>query len=772
MKRTIFFVFLALGAALAACSNNGTEGKLKPNEPPNVWLSAAPPEGSTNQYRIHLFWGGWDPDGEIGGYEYLISDNQSGVFQPSDTVGADWVPVLANDSTFTFSADQEVDTLNTKMISEFARSHTFFIRSIDREGMRSARPAYRSFTARTLSPEVVVDVPVKVALNAAMVPPITTFRWHASDPISDLAFKQEPDSVQWALARVPDSDADFRNTIEYLGTPAAAKEWQPWVYYKAPQDSGKFWTTPVIDYGRYVFAIRAKDEAGAITPVLDEGTNGNVRRVQVGQLVSGPLMTVTNDYIGVIRTSICSEPARILDSPAGVPLDFTIQGDASSYGGTIAGYRYGWDIPDLNDPEQWEIDLTPFIGHFATVPQRSFFFGTHTLTMEVQDNNGYCSRIEVKVNIVPFTLERNLLVIDDYEEPASAGWDNLGEQPTDQEHDAFWIDMVSELANFDPAIDMINTKSKNVPLATIAQYKSVVWDVYSDVATRTNLATMYDFIQHRLKNPPTDPNVGVEKVKPNILALAMGAGSHIMICGRMPVQLVCSRRYTRGAKFPIIFRYELECWTDQSQQHAPDVNDPETTTGDLSFAYRELCLETLDFSIQSTGRSRLAGQYCRIDYARPHPGSGTSAHDDSMREALPLDPNFPTLGLRVEAAGPGKWYEESNFGLDSEVYNPEYFRKDSGSVAACAYVPVTPRSCFQPIYGLGCIDTGEPTYNDPIAFWTSAYADRVAQVPGAVAARSVVFGFEPAFMTPSEFEPAMKYILFDEWKLPKVGGSP
>jgi hypothetical protein len=186
----------------------------------------------------------------------------------------------------------------------------------------------------------------------------------------------------------------------------------------------------VTDFGRYVFAIRAKDEAGAITPVLDE--DRNVRRVHVGRLVRGPNMTVTNDYIGVLRTTSCTQAATILDSPAGVPLEFKIRATAESYGGTIAGYRYGWDIPDLNDPEQWEIDLTPFVGLVATVPARTFFFGTHTLTMEVQDNSGYCSRIEVKVNIVPFTLDRNLLVVDDYtaDEGAASGGRSWESNPT------------------------------------------------------------------------------------------------------------------------------------------------------------------------------------------------------------------------------------------------------------------------------------------------------------------------------------------------------
>ena len=151
--------------------------------------------------------------------------------------------------------------------------------------------------------------------------------------------------------------------------------------------------------------------------------------------------------------------------------------------------------------------------------------------------------------------------------------------------------------------------------------------------------------------------------------------------------------------------------------------------------------------------------------------------DDAFRAAFPLDNSFPTLNLRPEAAGGNQWYRPDNIGLEAEVYNPAYFRKSSGSAAACQYVPSVVRSCFQPIYGLECLDNLELTYHEPVAFWTSAFADRVAEVPGAVGARSVVFGFEPAFINPSEFKTVMEKILFNEWKLPKqtnltAAGSP
>jgi hypothetical protein len=778
MKRMAFFSILVLGAVLAACSTDGTQGELNKNQPPTVWLSAAPPEGSTGKYRVQLFWGGWDPDGEIAGYEYIVTDNE-GTFNPADTVGVPWSPVSGNDSTFTFSADQPVDTLNTtNPIAEFTRSHTFFIRAIDREGLRSTEPAYRSFTSRTLSPEITIRVPVKNALNPALVPPVSTFRWKGTDYVDDLLITQEPDSVQWALVNTASPNvpgggtSKYLETMAYLRTEAAAREWYPWVWYGAPQDSGKFWTTPPVDIGTYVFAVRAKDEAGAITPVLTEGpttcpTCGNLRRVKVAARTSGPTMSVSNDYLGVVRTTSCATPVVILDSPAGVPLEFKITADASSYGGAVAGYRYGWDVSDLNDPEQWEIDVTPFVGSIATVPARAFFFGTHTLTMEVVDNNGYCTRVFVKVNVVQFTLERNLLVVDDdvTDEGTTSGWNNGGTYPNDAEHDAFWLDMLSEVAGFDPEIDMIDTKRGDIALTKLAQYKSVIWNVAgsADQMVESNLPQLlYQFIKYRPKNPSEGLSAG--KAKANVLALGMAAGSHVMIAGQHPVQFVVNRAIlqpTAAIRYPLILLYDLE---------GIAVSPPSETTpmlGDLSFGYRELCLETLDYAYQPVKRlrSRAGGRilYCSVQFIR-----GTDdQRNDGMRGCFSLDPDFPSLTLRPEASAPGQFYAESARGLDAEVYNPLYFRRGSGMSGSCVYVPSVTRPCFQPIYGVECLDTEEETYRQPTAFFTSAYADRVADVPGAVGARSVVFGFPPVFIAEAEFRPVMDRILFDEWKLPR-----
>jgi hypothetical protein len=73
---------------------------------------------------------------------------------------------------------------------------------------------------------------------------------------------------------------------------------------------------------------------------------------------------------------------------------------------------------------------------------------------------------------------------------------------------------------------------------------------------------------------------------------------------------------------------------------------------------------------------------------------------------------------------------------------------------------------------LDCLDTDERTYQQPVAFWTSVYADVVSEdIPSAVGARSAVFGFPPVYFTPGQVKPGIEYILFDEWQLPRKPAS-
>ena len=71
-----------------------------------------------------------------------------------------------------------------------------------------------------------------------------------------------------------------------------------------------------------------------------------------------------------------------------------------------------------------------------------------------------------------------------------------------------------------------------------------------------------------------------------------------------------------------------------------------------------------------------------------------------------------------QVAGPGRLYEPNTLGLDADIYNPPYFRN------ICPKAELSPRrSCFEPIYGMECLNPEEAIYGAPIAFWSGRYAD-------------------------------------------------
>jgi hypothetical protein len=116
-----------------------------------------------------------------------------------------------------------------------------------------------------------------------------------------------------------------------------------------------------------------------------------------------------------------------------------------------------------------------------------------------------------------------------------------------------------------------------------------------------------------------------------------------------------------------------------------------------------------------------------------------------MRIALPIDMTtgggFPQLELRPEVSDPGKFFE--SVGMEVDIYNPVYFSTMTPCGGVAETIPL--RDCFQPIYGNGCNNTSSIIYNESVAFWTSRFADRVADVPGAVGARSAVWGLHPVY---------------------------
>ncbi|UCG52273.1 MAG: hypothetical protein JSW58_01580, partial [Candidatus Latescibacterota bacterium] len=683
-------------AGLSGCSDDDLTCASWGNKPPTVRLTVAPPEGSVGHYEVRIGWDGEDPDGEIAYFEFVIANN-NGSFDPADTTGADkWHKTFRRDSLFVFTADlpadsSEIDPEDLEPV-EFRRSHTFFVRAVDMRGMRSARPAYRSFTARTLSPIVDVTVPANTGRYPARVPPITTFRWVGEDYIGELTETQDPAAVRWILLSTVPFGESSDDALQYIRDNPDAPEWSEWRDYDAPDGSGTSWATPPLDFGTYVFAVQVVDEAGAVSPVFDWARN--VRPILVTE--SGwPLLTVFNKYIGTIMTTGVDGPPCIIDIPALVPMEFLLSADASRYGGTISGYRYGWDIDDLNEDSQWDIGWTPFIGedNTARTPPRAFAFDSHTLHIEVIDNSGFKSRAGIRVNIVPFTMTRSLLVVDDWEEHSPGFARTNGGLPNDTEHDEFWEEILADIDDFDPVVDMIEAGDM-LPLEALADYKSIIW-----VATAAYNSTTGSLINDIIRFIDPDAPPWGPKTSPNIISLYMAAGGHVLLCGEQIMTASINRHsfLPNNVAFPLIFRYELT--SDQDGEYR-ESQIGQWGVGDKSFPYDDCCLNVLDIAyIRSiTAVRRQLVQSCAVNTVRAH-----SQKNDGLRYTIPMDDKyeFPQLELRPECGGTGRWFDENVSGLNCDIYNPLYFadvEKGLELTGVCNDVAelIPARECFKP----------------------------------------------------------------------------
>ncbi|MEJ2720275.1 MAG: hypothetical protein P8181_03930, partial [bacterium] len=558
-------------------------------------------------------------------------------------------------------------------------------------------------------------------------------------------------------------DDTWTLTVEYKRENPNAPEWTDWRNYRTVGDTGRVWTTPPLEYGPYIFAVQVKDEAGAVNPLFDE--DRNVRRVLVSQRSTGPVLTVRNRYIGTMRTSSPDSPLQIIDLPAKVPMTFEFCADARSYGGVVSGYRYGWDIQDLNDPEQWDVTYTPFVSDdgCANSPPRTFEFDSHTFHVEVIDNSGYTSRIGVRVNIVPFTMRKNLLFVDDWVENSPGFGLTGGGLPSDTEHDAFWDYVLSDLDGFDPDVDMIEVEDE-LPIVRLADYRSMIWN-----ATAAYNGTTGSLINEVIRFVDPDIPQSGGKTSPNVVALFMAAGGHVLLSGNQVMCAAINRNSFSPASpaYPIIFRYELTGDQDGSYQES---RVGQRGVGDQSFAYNECCLNVLDISyirvITAVRRTQING--CPVNNVRTQ-----SQITDGLRKALPMPGKyeFPELTLRPEVSGPGMWYSAERSGLNSDIYNPPYFadvEKGGDMTGVCNDVAELepPRECIEPIYGNGCLNEASKIYNAPVAFWTKTYGNRVPDA-GGVAAWSAVWGFHPVYFNPDQVKSAIEIILFDEWKLPR-----
>jgi hypothetical protein len=747
MRRTLsvfmIVVFVGVVAFVAGCESV-FQNTTKENREPEVWLSSGPVEGDTTGYRVHFYWGGWDPDGEVKAYEFVVvrgSVNGIG-FNPADTTGLDkWTQTAVHDSVFSVEAGERSRkvTINNISYTRYDMTHTFFVRAVDLQGKRSV-PAYRSFTAWTLAPSVTIDQPrLPGSGTVSVLGRVIRFKWTGRDPIDDPNNVQDPDSVRYFYTLVVDTtgkyDESFSIVDDLNKNPWRYDHmWGPWIWYRAPLDSGRstlLGDDEVLVVNKsHVFAVQAKDEAGAVTAIFDK--TKNLRRFVVSN-DAVPLLKITEPFLGgfVFRGTNLRVETR--DLPPGVTLNFRWRADASDYGGEIQCYRYGWDVLDLNDPNQWAGACSPF----TLGCKKTLYSGVHILYIEAYDNSGGVTLGRIEIDVVPFTMERNLLWVDDFfsSDFIQVDWAT----PTEKQHDDFWLGLCGKAAGFDRERDVYDVyygyNKKPPPISLIGLYRNIIWS-YSSAP---DVGAWDDVVYF---TPETSLLTG-SRLTLNYLSIFLARGGHLLTEGRS--ERGGGLAAVLGAQAQV-FPLSLKC-----EITGPKDGCEGDTSGVSCMAYKDYCISILD-KIRGTFRTGNDMPVRRESWDGLTFGRRDAT--DSVTASLSGLPD--SLGLWEEIVKPGRFFDPKQRGFAYvEVYDPAYWMVRNG---------LTSQACFHPMYRMYARSTVSPVHRAPMALVITKYKDIDADnMPGGtIAAPSFHFGTELWFFNRSAVNAIMNVIL-DRW---------
>ncbi|MBU8923341.1 MAG: hypothetical protein KOO63_16110 [Bacteroidales bacterium] len=472
----------------------------------------------------------------------------------------------------------------------------------------------------------------------------------------------------------------------------------------------------------HVFAVQARAKDGKVTEEFIDGHNAVIFDCRY-KFRDGPWFMISEDnFLGDLAqyTSLFYFPyivpgSPLIELPGGCPYKFSFEGDAEFYGRRVAGYRFGWDVPD---PEKW---AKPFTMVNET-PQVMFESGEHRLTVEVIDDIGLISSVTFIFDFIPMTMERDLLWIDDLlgaPEPFP-----MRTMPTEDEHDLFWEGLCSRNAGFDPGIDIYDVMENNNEPPTVellSHYKNVIW-TYS-ISSRS----AWENILRR-----SDRNSLI-----NFLPMFMAQGGHIWTLGR-PGGL--RKVHSDDICLPV----SVEC----------------PVSGDFTIdpmPYRDYGVTVVD---------GVVGRFCTGEEMPP--GVRRSVDRDALYDAYsdesdPLTLAHPDLPATLEL-----WDEITDcpwcfFNIRDrgffyvEVYNPQYWMD---------FKFLTDQTDFHPMYRMRSMNILSPMHHQTIAIWVTKYEDVLPEVAAgqAVAAPSVHMGF-PLWFFDHDKANQIADVIFEEWGL-------
>jgi len=559
---------------------------------------------------------------------------------------------------------------------------------------------------------------------------VTRFSWASSGEIP-------PVDIRYFATMLVDTNGDYNTSFDLLGDINANPSrydtlWSDWIPYGALDGSGR---TVVIGaqgeltYGRrHYFLVQGRNAEGAVTSVFRRETNARLFTVTYSR---GPALYIAERVLAnfmFVGTSFRPEERTL---PPGIALSFYWDGDASQYSSEIAGYRYGWDVTSLED---WD---APFDTEITASAPAAFFAGVHTLTVEALDMAGNITRGQVTVEIVPWEMDRDLLLVDDYYASPYPVPDLTS--PTESEHDAFWTSICSMADGFDPSRDIFDTYSwsRAPSVELIGRYRNIVW-TYSPGADNSWMRVV-DFTPESALDASRDET-------PNLISIFLQKGGHVWTSGRSD----------QGGGLAAVLQDDVRVMPVDIRCEINGPGGCGDDSGVESLPYRDYCVTVID---------KVSGHF-RTGQGMPQ---RLLDHYDVLRSALRDDgdpvtaacPGLPaTLALRDDVTAPGSFFctdttcTPGGFTY-AEVYDPAYWLS---RVAAAS------RYCFHPMYRMRAASPSSALDGQTIALWVTRYEDIVPDTPGGIAAPSVHLGFPPWYFRRESVD-SIAAAIFERWGL-------
>lgn len=474
----ILSLLLACGVGhLIGCSNSVKPPRTPTPQDPETELTFGPIANDTTSFRVHIYWNGYDADGEVVRFYFAVD---------ADTVKPipEWQTTTAKDTTFIFLVDPILET----------RPHVFMISACDAGGAYDKTPAKRFFSAKSIPPTSQIDR--GPSCFNPLVGPNFTFEWSGIDPDGSETGGHAPvDSFEYLLlllgavadtAPVPTHDplpsfdqgyyANLINQATGRTLPPPHDDWA-WVGIRGLKNRFRN-ATP----GEYVFAERAVDLAGATEKNLQFCRN--MKHFTVTTINPGPTLTVCSSVLiqCLAPTSGPNDaPRKALQIFEGETISFSWSATAEAYGGEVVGFTYALDdtsaFPGL-DPHRTGATFTPA----QLAP------GNHFLYVRAVDDGGLITNAVIPILIVHPSFKdpgapREILYVDDSLAPGSTPT-RVGSYPSDVEETNWWtLDLLTSLGvpmtewdTFERGLGDVEGRKAPEP-SDLAHFTTVIWNV-------------------------------------------------------------------------------------------------------------------------------------------------------------------------------------------------------------------------------------------------------------------------------------------------------